>query len=52
MKPGVLAGPFYYYRSAHLEPVADITAAISDELMSIGRDVPVAVLPEGPMTVP
>jgi lactate racemase len=39
-------------RSAHLEPVADIAAAISDELKNVGRDAPVAVLPEGPMTVP
>jgi nickel-dependent lactate racemase len=39
-------------RSAHLEPITDITATISEELKSIGRDVPVAILPEGPMTVP
>jgi hypothetical protein len=39
-------------RSAHLEPVADITAAISEELENVGQDLPVAVLPEGPMTVP
>ena len=39
-------------RSAHLEPVADIAIAVSEELKSIGRDAPVAVLPEGPMTVP
>ncbi len=36
----------------HLEPVADITARISEELETIGQDAPVAVLPEGPMTVP
>jgi hypothetical protein len=39
-------------RSAHLEPVTDITAAISEELKNIGQDAPIAVLPEGPMTVP
>jgi nickel-dependent lactate racemase len=39
-------------RRVHLEPVADITAKISEELENIGRDAPVAVLPEGPMTVP
>ncbi|HET7479691.1 MAG TPA: nickel-dependent lactate racemase [Rubrobacteraceae bacterium] len=39
-------------RSVHLEPVADITARISEELESIGSDAPIAVLPEGPMTVP
>jgi nickel-dependent lactate racemase len=39
-------------RSAHLEPISDITAAISEELKNVGQDTPVAVLPEGPMTVP
>jgi nickel-dependent lactate racemase len=39
-------------RSAHLEPVADITATIAEELKNVGQDAPVAVLPEGPMTVP
>jgi nickel-dependent lactate racemase len=39
-------------RRVHLEPVADITAKISEELKHIGQDAPVAVLPEGPMTVP
>jgi len=39
-------------RRVHLEPVADITARISEELERIGADAPVAVLPEGPMTVP
>ena len=39
-------------RRVHLEPVGDITARISEELERIGADAPVAVLPEGPMTVP
>jgi nickel-dependent lactate racemase len=39
-------------RSAHLAPVTDITVAISEELNNIGQDAPIAVLPEGPMTVP
>ncbi len=39
-------------RRAHIEPVADITARIQEELGRIGPDAPVAVLPEGPMTVP
>ena len=39
-------------RSVHLEPVADISARISEELRSTGEDTPVAVLPEGPMAVP
>lgn len=38
-------------RAAHLEPVADIEARLSAELDRRG-DVPVAVLPEGPMTIP
>jgi hypothetical protein len=32
--------------------VDDIAARISEELEDIGEDAPVAVLPEGPMTVP
>jgi nickel-dependent lactate racemase len=39
-------------RRAHLEPVADIAAFIADELKRIGPDAPIAVLPEGPMTIP
>jgi nickel-dependent lactate racemase len=39
-------------RSVHLRPVTDIAVTISEELKRIGEDVPVAVLPEGPMTVP
>src|SRR5205809_6361484 len=37
---------------AHLEPLADVTAGVARELARIGRDAPVAVLPEGPMTIP
>ncbi len=39
-------------RSVHLEPVEDIPARISEELEKIGQDAPIAILPEGPMTVP
>ena len=39
-------------RSVHLQPIADIALTISEELKKIGEDAPVAVLPEGPMTVP
>jgi nickel-dependent lactate racemase len=39
-------------RSVHVQPTADIAVAISEELERIGEDAPVAVLPEGPMTVP
>ncbi len=37
---------------AHLEPLEDVTAGVARELARIGRDAPVAVLPEGPMTIP
>jgi lactate racemase len=39
-------------RRAHLEPVADIGAAVAAERARLGGDAPVAVLPEGPMTIP
>jgi nickel-dependent lactate racemase len=39
-------------RRAHLEPTSDISAFIADELNRIGKDAPIAVLPEGPMTIP
>ncbi|MCF7687317.1 MAG: nickel-dependent lactate racemase [Cephaloticoccus sp.] len=39
-------------RRAHLLPVPDIRAAIDMELERIGKDSPVAVLPEGPVTIP
>jgi nickel-dependent lactate racemase len=39
-------------RRAHLEPVRDIAARVAEELRRIGREAPVAVLPEGPMTIP
>ncbi len=38
-------------RAAHLEPIADIESRLAEELARRG-DVPVAVLPEGPMTIP
>jgi lactate racemase len=39
-------------RRAHLEPVADLAARVREELRRIGDDAPIAVLPEGPMTIP
>jgi nickel-dependent lactate racemase len=39
-------------RRAHLEPVADIAARVAQELERIGADKPIAVMPEGPMTIP
>lgn len=39
-------------RAAHLEPVSDIAWRVSDELSRLGADAPIAVLPEGPQTIP
>jgi nickel-dependent lactate racemase len=39
-------------RRAHVEPVADVSARLAEEIRRRGRDVPIAVLPEGPMTIP
>jgi nickel-dependent lactate racemase len=39
-------------RRAHLEPVVDISEELDTEIRRLGSDVPVAVLPEGPMTIP
>jgi hypothetical protein len=35
-----------------VEPVADVGARLAEELQRVGHDAPVAVLPEGPMTIP
>jgi len=32
--------------------VADVSARLAEEVKRAGRDVPIAVLPEGPMTIP
>jgi nickel-dependent lactate racemase len=37
---------------AHLEPVNDIPGSIASELERLGRQSHIAVLPEGPMTIP
>ena len=39
-------------RRAHLEPIGDVGAAVARELAGIGEGAPVAVLPEGPQTIP
>ena len=39
-------------RRAHIEPVEDLTARMEDELARTGDRTPLAVLPEGPMTIP
>jgi nickel-dependent lactate racemase len=39
-------------RRAHLEPITDIGQRVAEELRRVGNDAPIAVLPEGPMTIP
>ena len=39
-------------RRAHLEPVEDIGARVGGGAATRRGDVPIAVLPEGPMTIP
>jgi len=39
-------------KRAHLEPIDDVGAAVATELQRIGKDAEVAVLPEGPQTIP
>lgn len=39
-------------RACHLEPCPDIAAAVNAELDRLGPDARVAVLPQGPLTIP
>jgi nickel-dependent lactate racemase len=39
-------------RRAHIEPVDDLGQRVAEEVARLGRDAPIAVLPEGPMTIP
>ncbi len=39
-------------RSAHLEPCGDISDAVANSLNQYGPDAQVAVLPQGPLTIP
>ena len=39
-------------RRAYLEPVEDLNAFIAAAIDRVGRDAPLAVLPEGPQTIP
>ena len=39
-------------RRAHLEPTDDLRGCINEELKRIGGEAPIAVLPEGPLTIP
>jgi lactate racemase len=43
--------PSEQVRRAHLEPIADLATVLAEEIHRAG-DAPVAVLPEGPMTIP
>jgi hypothetical protein len=35
-----------------IEPIADMDLFLQEKCKSIGSDTPIAVLPEGPMTIP
>ncbi len=39
-------------RKGHLTPVESLQEALETELDRVGRETPVAILPEGPVTVP
>jgi nickel-dependent lactate racemase len=39
-------------RRAYLEPIDDLNAFIAAAIDRVGRDAPIAVLPEGPQTIP
>ena len=39
-------------RKAYLDPVSDVAASVAEELKRVGEDAPIAVLPEGPQTIP
>ena len=39
-------------RRANLTPIADLGEAIRAAVAQVGADAPIAVLPEGPMTIP
>ncbi len=39
-------------RAAHLTPCHDITAAVNERLRQLGPQARVAVLPQGPLTIP
>jgi len=39
-------------RQSHLEPVANIAERVVEEMARVGADARIAVLPEGPMTIP
>ncbi len=44
--------PAAVLRRAHFEPVTDIRSRIDEEISRQGRPLKIAVMPEGPMTIP
>ena len=39
-------------RAAHLTPCRDVGAAVNEELVRLGDSARIAVLPQGPLTIP
>jgi len=39
-------------RSAHLQPIHDVSAAVADAVRAAGRSASVCILPNGPQTIP
>jgi hypothetical protein len=39
-------------RDAHLTPCADIAGAVNDEVSRLGGNARIAILPQGPLTIP
>ena len=39
-------------RRAHMEPVADIGIFLAETIQRLGADIPIAILTEGPLTIP
>lgn len=39
-------------RQCHLNPIADLQTAVEERLRALGPGTPVAVMPEGPLTIP
>ena len=36
----------------HITPIADLDSYLKTKCAELGADIPIAVLPEGPMTIP
>ena len=39
-------------RSAHLQPIHDVSAAVADATRNAGKQATVCILPNGPQTIP